>query len=209
MDIPIEEEKKIRKAIDELEAMKLLDKKYNIIYADPPWKFGSKSYQDGNRNMLDLDKTQYDTMTIEQLKQLKIKNITDNDCICFMWVTDSHLKEGIGVLEAWGFKYKTIGFNWIKQYKSGANCVNFAPWTLKSWEICLIGIRGTMGKYKIANNIKGLLEEIRTKHSQKPQEARNRIEKLFGNLPKIELFAREKTEGWDVWGNEVESDIEL
>jgi len=177
--------------------------KYKIIYADPPWQFGSKAYQDSNRTMLKLEETQYDTMDIETLKKLPINNIADEDCICFMWVTDSHLKEGIEVLESWGFKYKTIGFNWIKKYASGSFCVNFAPWTLKSWEICLIGIKGTMGKYKQVNNIQGLIIAERTKHSKKPNEVRSRIDKLFGDIPKIELFAREKVEGWDAWGNEV------
>lgn len=185
------------------------DKKYKIILADPPWKFGSKAYQDNNRDMLVLEKTQYETLSVDELKKLNVKEISDEDCICFMWVTDSHLKEGIEVLESWGFKYKTIGFNWIKKYKSGSFCVNFAPWTLKSWEICLIGIKGIMGKYKITNNIQGLVIEERISHSKKPEEVRKRIESLFGNIPRIELFARQRKEGWDVWGNEVNSDIEL
>ncbi len=184
-------------------------KKYKIVYADPPWKFGSKAYQDSDRKMLVLEKTQYNTLSVDELKKLNVKDITEEDCICFMWVTDSHLKEGIEVLESWGFKYKTIGFNWIKKYASGSFCVNFAPWTLKSWEICLIGIKGIMGKHKIVNNIQGLVIEERTIHSKKPEEVRKRIEKLFGNLKRIELFARNKKEGWDVWGNEVESDISL
>ena len=178
-------------------------KKYQVIYADPPWQFDSKKYQDGNRDFDKLEVNHYSTMTIDELKQLPVSDITEKDSICFMWVTDSHLKEGIEVLESWGFKYKTIGFNWIKKYPSGKNCVNFAPWTLKSWEICLIGIKGTMGKYKKVNNIRGLLEEVRIKHSKKPNEARIRIAELFGDIPKIELFAREIVDGWDCWGNEV------
>ncbi len=74
---------------------------------------------------------------------------------------------------------------------------------MKSSEICLLGIKGKMTKYKQVNNIESLVIAERTKHSKKPKEIRNRIELLFGNLPRIELFAREKTEGWDVWGNEV------
>lgn len=179
------------------------NKKYQIIYADPPWKFGSKKYQDGNRDFDKLEKNHYETMTIQELKQLPVKEIIEKDAICFMWVTDSHLKEGIEVLESWGFKYKTIAFNWIKYYESGQECVNFAPWTLKSWEICLLGIKGSMGKYKKANNVRGLLKELRTKHSKKPNEARVRIKQLFGDLQCIELFAREEHEYWDVWGNEV------
>lgn len=184
-------------------------KKYNIIYADPPWQYGSKKYQDGNRDFDKLEDNHYKTMTIKEIKTLPIKNIIKEDCICFMWVTDSHLKEGIEVLELWGFTYKTIGFNWIKKYNNGKTCVNFAPWTLKSWEICLIGIKGSMGKYKKVNNVRGLLEEERTLHSKKPEEARNRIVELFGDLPKLELFAREKINGWDCWGDEIDSDIEI
>lgn len=179
------------------------DKKYQIIYADPPWKYGNRQYQDSNRPFEKLEENHYDTMTIEDIKSLPINKITEKDCVCFMWVTDSHLKEGIEVMEAWGFKYKTIAFNWIKYYESGQECVNFAPWTLKSWEICLLGVKGNMGKYKTSNNVRGLLKEIRTTHSKKPKEARIRINKLFGGISRIELFARQKVEGWDCWGNEV------
>lgn len=178
------------------------DKRYHIIYADPPWQFGSKAYQDSGRDFDKLEK-HYDTMTIQDIKNLPVQNISEKDCICFMWVTDAFLKEGIEVLESWGFKYKTIGFNWIKKYASGEFCVNFAPWTLKSWEVCLIGIKGSMGKYKTSNNVRGLMLEERTEHSKKPNETRKRIEEMFSNSSKIELFARQKVEGWDCWGNEV------
>ena len=184
-------------------------KKYNIIYADPPWQFSSKAYQDGDRDMLKLEDTQYNTLNISQIKKLPIKEITETDCACFLWCVDSFFKEGIEILEEWGFKYKTIAFNWLKTYESGKFCVNFAPWTLKSWEICLLGIKGQMGKYKKANNIQGLITSVRTKHSKKPDIVRDKIVELFGDIPRIELFARQKTEGWDIWGNELENSIEL
>ena len=95
------------------------NKKYNIIYADPPWKFSSKAYQDADRKMLKLEETQYKTMTIGEIKSLPVKDMCADDCICFMWVVDSFMKEGIELLESWGFKYKTIAFNWIKHYESG------------------------------------------------------------------------------------------
>jgi len=148
-------------------------------------------------------------MNLQDIKDLPVKNISDEDSICFMWVTDSHLKQGIEVMESWGFKYKTIGFVWLKRYNTGTLVYNFAPWTLKSTEICLLGTRGRMSKHKKVNNIKQLVEATRTTHSKKPDEVRNRIVNLFGDLPKIELFARDKKEGWDAWGNEVESDIKL
>jgi len=192
-------------------------KKYQIIYADPPWKYGSKElygdkingYKNGQRKRFANIERKYKTMKVEDICNLPVIDIIDNDCACFLWVTDSHLKQGIKVLESWGFKYKTIAFVWLKKYHTGTRVYNFAPWTLKSTEICLFGTRGTMGKYKKCNNVKQLVEAERTKHSKKPDEVRNRIEKLFGDLPRIELFAREKTKGWDVWGNEVESDIKL
>jgi N6-adenosine-specific RNA methylase IME4 len=192
-------------------------KKYNIIYADPPWQYSSKElygdkingYKNGQRKRFaKLDRI-YPTMSITEIKSLPIKNITNKDCACFMWVTDSHLKEGIEVLESWGFKYKTIAFVWLKRYNTGTLVLNFAPWTLKSTEICLLGIKGAMSKYKKNNNVRQLIEAERTNHSKKPNEARNRIFELFGDLPRVELFARETIEGWDSFGNEIVNSIVL
>lgn len=221
-------------------------KKYQIIYADPPWKYSSKElygdkimgYKNGQRKRFaDLER-KYSTMTVQEICDLNIDLFTNKDCACFLWVTDSHLKEGIKVLENWGFKYKTVAFVWLKKYNTGSRVYNFAPWTLKSTEFCLLGIKGKMSKYKKCNNVKQLVEAERTQHSKKPDEVRKKIELLFPNeiikrckycnIPKqfwgekecdnkyhkeynknLELFAREKTEGWDVWGNEVESDIIL
>jgi|TARA_R110002072_G_scaffold266244_1_gene425086 N6-adenosine-specific RNA methylase IME4 len=180
------------------------NKKYNIIYADPPWHYGSKS---AVNNTISSDikplSDHYNTMKLKELTALPVKNITKEDAACFMWVTDSHIDEALEVLKSWGFKYKTIVFNWVKTTSKGNYCKNVAPWTMKSSEICLLGIKGAMTKYKQANNIESLVVSERKKHSQKPQEVRNRIELLFGELPRIELFARQKTEGWDSWGNEV------
>jgi len=191
-------------------------KKYKIIYADPPWQYGSKElYGDKVKNKTKREnrfrkiERIYDTMTIKDIKELPIKEITEDNCALFMWCTDSHLKEGIEVMESWGFKYKTIAFVWIKKTNKGNTYKNVAPWTLKSTEICLFGTKGTMTKYKKDNSILQLVEAERTKHSKKPIEVSDRIEKMFGDIPKIELFARNKKNGWDIWGNEVESDINL
>jgi len=185
-------------------------KKYQIIYADPPWKYGSKSAVNNTKGM-EIKKLSehYPSMSTGDLKELPVKNIIASDSACFMWVTDSHLKEGVEIMEAWGFKYKTVAFVWIKKTSKGNNCVNVAPWTLKSTELCLFGTKGAMTKYKNNNSVFQLVEAERTKHSKKPEEVRNRIVDLFGDINKIELFARNKSEGWDVWGNEVKSDISL
>ena len=183
--------------------IKFPDKKYRIIYADPPWSFGSKQYQDSGRPMIPLE-NKYPVLSVEDIKSLPVRGICEDDAALFLWVTDAHLREGLDVINSWGFIYKTIAFVWVKYYKSGSLCVNFAPWTLKSSEICLLGLCGTMGKYKGANNIRQLVEAERTNHSKKPEEVRNRIDTLFPNGNRIELFARTKAEGWDVWGDEVE-----
>jgi site-specific DNA-methyltransferase (adenine-specific) len=191
-------------------------KKYQVIYADPAWQYGSKElYGDKTKgsekreNRFRTIERIYTTMAIPQIKELKVKEVADKNCACFMWVTDSHLKEGIEVMEAWGFKYKTIAFVWLKKTSTGKTVLNFAPHTLKSTEICLLGIKGSMKDFKKSNNVRQLIEAERTEHSKKPNEARLRIKELYPNAEMIELFAREKHEGWDVWGNEVESSVAL
>lgn len=183
-------------------------KKYKIIYADPPWKYERvKQYQDNKRRFENLKP--YSVMSMEAMCALPIRNVIDDNCACFLWTTDSHLKEGIELLEAWGFRYKTVAFNWIKKTNKGRVFVNFAPWTLKSSELCLLGTKGTMSKYKKSNNVRQLIEAERTVHSKKPVEAIKRIEELFGNIPRLEMFCRFPREGWDVWGDEVESTVTI
>ena len=178
-------------------------KKYNIIYADPPWKFSSPKFQDGNRGFGNRVEDRYKTLSIKEMCNLSINKITKEDCILFMWVIDSHLKESFEVIESWGFRFATIGFTWVKQYNTGSYCYNFGTYTLKSTEICLIALKGKLKNIKKSNNIKGLVFAERTVHSKKPNEVRNRIVELCGDLPKIELFARQRVKGWDCWGNEV------
>jgi N6-adenosine-specific RNA methylase IME4 len=182
--------------------------KYQVIYADPPWRFGSKSYQDGNRDMSKLESV-YATMSTADIKALPVKDISETNAACFMWVTDSHLKEGIETMEAWGFKYKTVAFVWVKKTNIGNTACNFAPWTLKSTEICLLGIKGAMSQFKTSNNVRQLIEAERTAHSRKPDEARRRIEALFAGGAKLEMFARQQSQGWDAFGNEVENSITI
>ena len=185
-------------------------KKYKIIYADPPWHYGSKSaINNSTGNEIKPLSDHYGTMSLRDLKNLPVKSMLDEDAACFMWVTDSHLDEAIKLFKAWGFKYKTIAFNWIKTTNKGNHCKNVAPWTMKSSEVCLFGTRGAMTKYKIANNIESLVIAERSKHSQKPEEVRLRIERLFGDLPRLEMFARTATEGWDVFGNEAPNSIDI
>ena len=182
------------------------DKKYNIIYADPPW--GYKDKRDKHPRMSGGATSHYNTMNIEDIKNLPIKYITEDNCMLFLWTTFPNLQEGLDVIKAWGFTYKTLGFSWIK-----LNTKNLKPffgigyYTKSNCECCLIGVKG---KPIIKNNdVSSVLMEPRERHSKKPDIVRDKIVRLVGDLPRIELFARDKTEGWDVWGNEVESDIDL
>jgi site-specific DNA-methyltransferase (adenine-specific) len=184
-------------------------KKYQIIYADPPWDFGGGGvYQDGGR---DIRKTsdEYTLTKTDKLIDLPINKIADDNALLFMWTTDQHIPDALKLMEAWGFRYCTVAFYWVKKYHTGSTCFNVGCWTMKSVEQVLLGLRGKPMHLKKTRNIKQLVEAERTVHSRKPEEVRRRIVELVGDIPRIELFARKKTEGWDVWGNEVESDITL
>jgi len=178
-------------------------KKYQIIYADPAWEYNTKeclaktSILNGELN------THYSTMALKDLKALDVQSISDNNCMLFLWVVSPMLKEGIEVMESWGFKYATIAFVWHKQR------TNPGHYTMSECEICLIGKQGTIPTTRGARKVRQILSEMRGKHSAKPNEIRTRIETMFPMQKKIELFARIKPEGWDVWGNEVESSVAL
>jgi site-specific DNA-methyltransferase (adenine-specific) len=117
------------------------------------------------------------------------------------------LPDALKVIEAWGFKYKTIAFCWNKKSKHGKWISNLGRWTMGNIEICILAVKGH--PHRIVKNVKQLVIAERTVHSEKPSEIRNRIVELMGDLPRIELFARQKVDGWDCWGNEVESDIDF
>ena len=183
-----------------------MSKKYNIIYADPPWSY----YNDNDAKpecttIKGMRRPPYNVMGSKNIKKLSVDKLADENCILFIWTTDYHLQKCLEVIKEWGFEYKTIGFVWNKK------CCFMGAYTMKSGvENCLLATKGKDAhKLVQKHNIRSLIEEKRTKHSQKPNEIRKRIVELFGDLPRIELFAREKTEGWDVWGNEVESNIKL
>lgn len=146
-------------------------------------------------------------MNNKDIGMLPISGLADKDCVLFMWATSPLLPEALEVMKAWGFKYKTVAFCWNKQTKNSKWVSNMGRWTMGNVEICILGVNGK--PKRIIKNVKQLVIAERKRHSEKPQEVRTRIVDLMGDIPRIELFARVKTEGWDVWGNEVESDIVL
>ena len=175
-------------------------KKYNIIYADPPWQFNFAKRKLKDKSHL------YPTMKGQDICDLPIKDLSDDNAILFLWIMNSEIPLALDVIKAWGFKYKTVAFTWVKTTK---NTFHFGGgnWTRSNPELCLLATRGQIKR--ISASIRNLVISPLREHSRKPDEIRNEIVKLVGDLPRVELFARQKTDGWDVWGNEVESDIEL
>lgn len=150
----------------------------------------------------------YDTMSIDDIKNLNVNEISDDDSILFMWATFPKIQEALDTIKAWGFEYKTCAFTWIKENKKSSTLFwGMGRWTRSNAEICLLA---TKGKPKRINmGIHSVVVEKISKHSKKPSKIRNLIVDLIGDLPRIELFAREKKDGWDCWGNEIKSDINI
>lgn len=178
------------------------DKKYNIIYADPPWTYKQKqinfqNYNNGKKYINSVEE-HYNTMTKQELEEMKdaIQKIADNDCLLFMWATCPNLDIAIDLGRKWNFEFKTVAFVWDKQR------TNYGFYTLSQCELCLVFKKGKIPKKQV-NNIKQFLSEHVGEHSKKPDEIRRRIDKMFSKQKRIELFARQEVEGWDCWGNEV------
>lgn len=186
-------------------------KKYNVIYADPPWTYDNKSVKaEGEGKEIAID-SRYDLMTLEDLKKMPLKDITEKDSVCFMWAINPLIPEAFELLKAWGFKYKTM-LTWKKTSCSGY-------WFMGITEHILFGIRGNVPAFR-----SGLLNFHECKsgqHSQKPHYFRELISKAVSNSftepKKLELFARSRDnlfpdyeyEGWDVYGNQVNNSIVL
>ena len=174
------------------------DKKYNVIYADPPWKYKTWNEKGGTAEK------HYKTMDIQNLKDMKntIKQISCKDCILFLWVTFPCLLDGLDLIEEWGFEYKTCGFNWVKRNKKNDGWfIGLGHWTRSNSEICLIATIGNIKR--ISKSVSQIVDTHIEEHSKKPNIVRERIVELIGDLPRIELFARQTCDGWDSWGNEV------
>lgn len=183
-----------------------MNKKYNIIYADPPWTF--KTYSDKGKGR--SAENHYECMKFEDIVNLPIKNISADDCILFLWITFPFLEKSFKVINSWGFTYKTCGFNWIKlNKKSNSFFTGLGYWTRSNSELCLLATKGH--PKRVSKSVHEIIdvfpEEIvsrREAHSKKPDIVRNRIVELCGDLPRVELFAREKVDGWDVMGYEID-----
>jgi N6-adenosine-specific RNA methylase IME4 len=182
-----------------------MSKKYKIIYADPPWSFNNKNT---GGSMNSGANAKYNTMTLDRMKNLAVNSISDEDCILFMWWVSSQPLEALQLVEAWGFTIKTMtGFTWVKITKKFKRFFGMGFWTRQGVENCLIAVKG---KPKVRRkNIRNLVIAKVREHSRKPDCVRSKIVQLIGDLPKVELFARNKFDGWDVFGDEINDSIKI
>lgn len=175
-----------------------MKKPYKIIYADPAWIYQDKANA-GKRGA----EHKYTCTPTEEMANI-IRNINvDKDAVCLMWCTYPQLPEGLKLMSLWGFKFKTVAFTWVKKNKiANSFFMGMGRHTRGNPEIVLLGVKGK-GVPRINASIRNLQIHKISEHSRKPNEIRKEIIKLYGDLPRIELFAREKKENFDVWGNEI------
>jgi len=168
--------------------IKISDKKYQVVYADPPWRY---SFSKTNNRKIE---NQYSTMPLEEIKQLEIP--ADNNCVLYLWATAPKIIEALDTMKAWGFQYKTQMI-WDKEI------IGMGYWFRGQHEILLVGTKGKFSPPEQSKRVSSVFKERRTRHSKKPDKIRDLISEWFPNKSKIELFAREVVPGWDAWGNEV------
>ena len=173
-------------------------KKYGVIYADPPWLFKTRSDKGKDKS----PERHYPVLSIADICNLPVSDIAKPDSVLLMWVVDPLLDQAFKVIDAWGFTYKTVGFTWAKTNKNTMGFfTGLGYWTRGNPEMCLLATKGR--PKRVSKSVSQLVVDIRREHSRKPDRIRDDIVNLCGDLPRIELFARQKTQGWDVWGNEV------
>lgn len=175
------------------------DKKYNIIYADPPWSFtawSSKAQKHVTKH--------YQTMSVQDIMSIPVNDLAADNSVLLLWTTFPTLPCALATIEAWGFTYKTCAFTWLKQNKKTPGLFwGMGYYTRSNAEICLLATKGKPLP-RLSHKVHSVIMSPVEQHSKKPDEARNRIVELFGDLPRIELFARQRVDGWDCWGDQVD-----
>ena len=186
---------------------------YNIIYADPPWSYtrtvGNGVLNRGNGEV------HYDSMSVYDIQALgyDIRRITRKNSALLLWATMPCLPDAIRVMEAWGFKYKTCWATWVKTNQAGDKpFFGVGYYTRSNAELCLLGVKGKIASFKKLvegevrdgnpNAMSSICIEQPREHSRKPATVRNNIVTFFGDVPRLELFAREQSPGWSVLGNQ-------
>jgi len=193
------------------------NKKYQIIYADPPWSY--KVWSEDKIKAQGCAKKHYQTMNIKDICNLPVNSISTIQTKLFLWATPPCLQEAFQCISSWGFEYKTIVFAWVKTNKRQVlKQATFLPettidrfygighWTASNIELVLGCLKPNGKLNRINKDISQIVLAPRREHSRKPDEIRDKILRLCGDLPRIELFARQRTPGWDVWGDEIKDE---
>ena len=178
----------------------LPDKRFSILYADPPWHYNGKLQYDKTATIarnrgwnkdifVSAAAFKYPTIKTSELKALPVASIAEDDSLLFLWTTNPHLQQAMELGVAWGFKYKTVAFIWDKMVH------NPGQYTLSYCELCLLFKRGRIPRPRGARNVRQLISRRRSKHSEKPCEVAENIKKMFPEQTRIELFATKKMVG--------------
>lgn len=176
------------------------NKKYDIILADPPWLFNVWNVEKSFRHA----SYKYPVMGLKSICDLPVSSIASDNSVLFLWATSPNLLNSIEVINSWGFKYATIGFTWVKKNKKSDSLFwGMGFYTRANVELCLLATRGKPLP-RISHSVHQVIQTPIEEHSKKPDEARTRIVELFGDLPRIELFARQKVDGWDALGYDID-----
>lgn len=184
--------------------------KYNIIYMDPPWFFNQRK---NSKTLFWWGITnKYPVMKIQEIEKIPIPELAADNCSLFMWVTtsktpDSDIVDKLDLMRKWWFKIVNMWFNWKKQYKNWKTMFWIGYYTKSGSELCFLWIKWKMKP--VSNRVSSIIESEIGKHSEKPKEVREKIVELFWDLPRIELFARERVKWWDSFGNEIKGSIDL
>lgn len=172
---------------------------YSIILADPPWAFENWSEKGEDRN----PKRHYDTMRADEIAALPVRDLAGGDCALFLWCVDPLLDRGFDVLRAWNFRYVSVAFTWAKRTRLDTGWHMGPGYTTRANpETCLLGMTGALKRRSAG--VRQLVVEPLREHSRKPDRIHDDIVTLYGDLPRVELFARARRPGWDAWGNEVD-----
>ena len=175
--------------------------KYQVIYVDPPWKYKDKANA-GKRGA----EFKYPCLSLPELISFEangytVYDMSAEDSACFMWTTGPMMPDAFKLLASWGFAYKNIVFTWVKTTKTGKEWhMGMGHYTRSNPEFVLLGVRGRMADKRVCRSVHSVVKEPIGRHSAKPATIRNRIVELFGDIPRIELFARDRVPGWHADG---------
>ena len=171
---------------------------FGVIYADPPWSLGGSV----------KGSPPYPCLSTGDICALPVERLAALDCALLLWAVHSRLPDAFAVIRSWGFEYKTVAFTWVKRTPLDTGYfLGRGYQTHSNAEICLLATRGKPAR--VGTGVPGLVVSPRREHSRKTDEVRERIVRVFGDVPRAELFARQKVPRWKAWGNEVECDFAL